>query len=70
MDCGIDTSFATGIGHYYTVRDDVWLRAASEQHGMLCLDCLEKRLGRALTSADFIATPFEIFSAMFPRAAA
>jgi hypothetical protein len=66
VDCGVDTSFATGNGHYYMARDDVWLAAVPEGKwvGRLCLDCLERRLGRELRRADFIRTPFEIFTAM------
>jgi predicted metal-binding membrane protein len=30
--------------------------------GYLCLDCLQTRLVRLLTEADFISTPFEILS--------
>lgn len=63
-DCGVDTSFATGIGHYYTLRNDVWQQAT---HGdarvcFLCLDCLQRRLGRPLIEADFLATPPEILA--------
>jgi hypothetical protein len=65
MDCGVDTSFATGNGHYYTVRDPVWLQAVPSHHGALCLHCLEKRLGRPLADDDFVATPYDIFCSMF-----
>jgi hypothetical protein len=66
LGCGVDTSFATGNGHYYLVHDALWLRAVPGGRGMLCLDCLEKRLGRPLTRADFERTPFEIVSAFAP----
>jgi hypothetical protein len=63
MDCGVDTSFTTGIGHFYTVHTEVWRAAVPEREcGELCLDCLEKRLGRKLTAADFISTPFEVMA--------
>ena len=61
-DCGVDCSFATGIGHFYTVHRHIWLSVAPRSDGRLCLDCLQARLGRLLTEADFIATPFEILS--------
>ena len=61
-DCGVDCSFATGIGHFYTVHRHVWLSAAPDSDRRLCLDCLQARLGRPLTVADFVATPFEILS--------
>src|SRR5215467_2350570 len=37
----------------YTVRDSVWQRTGLEPGGCLCIDCLEKRLGRRLNSEDF-----------------
>ena len=51
LDCGLDTIKA---GHYYMVADHVW--AASGllgDGGMLCLDCLQRRLGRELVLQDF-----------------
>jgi hypothetical protein len=53
LDCGLDTIKA---GHYYMVADHVW--AASGllgDGGMLCLDCLQRRLGRELVLQDFTA---------------
>jgi hypothetical protein len=38
------------------------LSAAPDSDRRLCLDCLQARLGRPLTVADFVATPFEILS--------
>ena len=51
-DCGIDTN---EIGEYYMVRDKVWGAAAGipPNGGMLCVACLERRLGRQLTRDDF-----------------
>lgn len=46
-------------GEYYMVKDPVWLAAGmtkpseSRGAGMLCIGCLEKRLRRRLTRADF-----------------
>jgi hypothetical protein len=62
MDCGVDCSFATGIGHFYTVHRHIWLSVAPSSDGRLCLDCLQARLVRPLMAADFVATPFEILS--------
>lgn len=62
MDCGVDCGFATGIGHYYIVHRQIWLSVAPGPDGRLCLDCLRARLGRSLTEADFIITPFETLS--------
>jgi hypothetical protein len=63
-DCGVDTSFSTGIGHYYNLRNEVWRQATRNSTAVqfLCLDCLEARLSRPLTEADFIATPPEIMA--------
>ena len=44
--------------HQYRVRDTVW--AAARMHpdgGELCLDCLERRLGRHITGDDLIDAP-------------
>jgi hypothetical protein len=55
VDCGFDTLF----GHeYYMVTDDVWLGAGMKKShkvgdGMLCIGCLEHRIGRQLVPEDF-----------------
>lgn len=60
-DCGIDTSNATGIGHYYMAHDEIWQQAKrGNRLRFLCLDCLEGRLRRPLRSTDFMFTPSEI----------
>jgi len=62
-DCRVDTSNATGIGHYYMLDDEVWQRATRDTARIrwLCLDCLEARLGRPLRSTDFMFTPREMY---------
>lgn len=40
------------IKEYYMVYDALWLSVA-HQHEILCVGCLEHRLGRKLTKADF-----------------
>lgn len=54
MDCTVDT---LAIDEYYMVTDGVWELANPQRCGMLCIGCLEKRLGRTLTAADFTAAP-------------
>lgn len=54
MDCGVDTA---EIAEYYTVHDKVWLSAHPDDYGLLCIGCLETRLGRLLTSEDFPRYP-------------
>jgi hypothetical protein len=48
--CGINTS---GIGEYYMVNDDLWRKYGAYDEGMLCIGCLEERMGRSLVSVDF-----------------
>lgn len=50
MDCDVCTRC---LGEYYMVNDDVWLAANPNIDGMLCLTCLEERLGRELKKSDF-----------------
>lgn len=59
-DCGIDTCPGSwkrhpnprpGSWEWYMVHDDVWQEAGMDD-GMLCVSCLEQRLGRALTVND------------------
>jgi hypothetical protein len=50
IDCGVCTNCN---GEYYMVNDEVWLGANPKGRGMLCIGCLEDRLGRLLTKDDF-----------------
>jgi hypothetical protein len=47
VDCGIDCE---EIGEGYMVRDDLW--PIGKDDGMLCIGCLERRLGRRLMRQD------------------
>lgn len=38
---------------YYFIRTELWLTVVPSVKGMLCVGCLETRLGRTLTAADF-----------------
>jgi hypothetical protein len=58
-DCGIGT---IRLGEWYMVRDEVWEQAWCGRrkpwqvlpgHEVLCIGCLERRLGRTLTAFDF-----------------
>jgi hypothetical protein len=53
VDCGIHTF---DIKEDYMVDWDLWERVGAGR-GMLCIGCLEARLGRELTPADFINAP-------------
>lgn len=48
QDCDVCTN---DLDEYYMVRDDIWPLAPNG--GMLCIGCLEARLGRELNAADF-----------------
>jgi hypothetical protein len=48
VDCG-------GKGEAFFVKNDIWYNyiPKSKQRGIICLSCLEKRLGRKLKKSDF-----------------
>lgn len=49
VDCGYNTK----LEHYF-VKNDVWFgQAKMLEAGMLCVGCLEGRIGRLLTKSDF-----------------
>lgn len=50
LDCGQDTG---KMGEYYFICTSLWLSVVGSKKGMLCIGCLEARLGRELTAADF-----------------
>jgi len=55
LDCGFDT---IAIGEYYSVHPEIWAQTGiSPSGGMLCISCLENRLGYTLTSNDFTDFP-------------
>lgn len=58
-DCGVDLMPYYEPHEYYMVHDHVWLAAqrAGDEVPMLCIGCLEGRLGRPLTGADFTECP-------------
>lgn len=43
--------------NYYMVHDRVWFEEAGLPDCMLCIACLEGRLGRTLVPADFTRAP-------------
>jgi hypothetical protein len=51
LDCGVNTMAA---GHYYMVSDRIWAASGLRPtDGMLCLYCLQHRLGWKLQLKDF-----------------
>jgi hypothetical protein len=61
-DCGVDTQ---EIGEYYMVTDSCW-KKAGDVDGMLCVGCIEKRLGRRLTARNFTSCPLNWSNAIVP----
>jgi hypothetical protein len=59
VDCGDDT-YASG--EYYMVHDWVLREEAgmAPLGGMLCIGCLEERIGRRLRPADFTDVPINL----------
>lgn len=58
VDCTYDTN---ELGEYYMVQDEVWMQAQLDAtDGMLCIGCLEQRIGRRLKPADFIDAPINL----------
>jgi hypothetical protein len=41
------------IREHYAVTNELWDTAVPTEHGLLCIGCLERRIGRRLTPADF-----------------
>lgn len=49
-DCGQDTG---KMKEFYFVQTELWLTVMKSIDGMLCIGCLEQRLGRQLVASDF-----------------
>lgn len=56
--CRPNTPEGSADEQNYAVHDEVWTAAAGMGRGWLCIPCLEARLGRPLTGADF--PPYQI----------
>jgi hypothetical protein len=54
MDCGKDT--ALDDKDYYMVKFEIWDKFVGHS-GMLCMDCMEKRIGHKLTKDDILDCP-------------
>ena len=48
LDCGTDTKH-----EHYFVNLVLWMNAVGSKTGMLCVGCLETRIGRKLNKSDF-----------------
>ena len=58
LDCGINTSHTE---EYYMLTGEVWKEAVPDLVGMLCINCVELRLGRQLWPEDFMDSPINYF---------
>jgi len=70
-DCGAEC-LSPAIGHpteWYMVTDDVWETARAPETIILCIGCLETRLGRTLTRADFTDAPLNDLTLYNPERA-
>jgi hypothetical protein len=58
LDCRVDTF---EIKEYYMVHDELWQTVITNKdqadRKYLCINCLEKRLGRRLRASDFMDVP-------------
>lgn len=59
LDCRRNTH---KLNEYYMVTDKVWRRVNPEDKGMLCIKCLETRLGRQLIYKDFLWCPLNVIN--------
>ncbi len=60
MDCRVDTEKNE---EYYMLQHELWYSINRKYRGKLCLLCVEHRLGRDLTSADFLDVPINSIQA-------
>jgi hypothetical protein len=57
MDCGFD--IGSEPGHYYMLQADLWASINPRIEGMLCIPCLERRLGRKVCDDDLQSLPLK-----------
>ncbi len=60
LDCGVNTALNN---EYYMLESEVWQEAVPDLWGMLCLNCVELRLGRQLWPEDFMEAPLNYIHA-------
>lgn len=65
LDCQVDTG---KIGEYYFLHPEIWNAAHNSKKGMLCVGCIEKRLGRKLNASDFAECTLNSFKHGFKSA--
>lgn len=62
-DCGVDT---LGLGEYYMVHSWIW-EVYGTGEGMLCVGCLEARLGSELVGSDFLDCELNTNHVVYPK---
>jgi len=55
LDCGKDCM--TDDKDYYMIQNDLWMKLVGSHNGMLCMDCLEARLGHKLRKEEILPCP-------------
>lgn len=50
LDCKVDTS---KLNEHYMLVDSTWSLTGLGKYGMLCIGCVELRIGRKLVKSDF-----------------
>jgi hypothetical protein len=55
LDCSVDTLEAKP--EHYMIQDELWSAVSSAFHGFMCIGCVETKLQRKLTPADFMDLP-------------
>jgi hypothetical protein len=50
LDCQVDTG---KIGEHYMLIDETWRLTGLGKYGMLCIEHVERRIGRKLVPSDF-----------------
>lgn len=57
IDCGKEV--VRDVDEYHMVQHFIWRSATKshERHSILCMECIELRIGRNLTGADFLNCP-------------
>lgn len=61
LDC--DDCGQTTVREYYMLKDEIW-NTVADKNTSLCVDCMEKRLGRQLIPSDFMPIPLNFWHTM------
>jgi len=64
LDCNVSTH---EINEYYILKNQLWANVHPDNKGMLCIGCVEDRLGRKLNKDDFLECPLNSEHNMFKK---